>query len=205
MMTLRQIERFFDDHQFRRLYRELVAARPEANFALEATLARVVPVAALAVIRLDELSQSHTPLYRRFLNVVLTSQQLDGGWTDPMTTALCVRALLAGNGSGESAARGLAYLANLQKTEGAWPREPIRRMPADAVSSAFILFQLADRESFRRAVRFYDAVDWFAHHAKTLDGDARRMWAHAAARCRVPAEPTMPPSHHLWSPARPAA
>ena len=205
MITLRQVERFFDEHQFRRLYRELAAARPEANFALEATLAQVVPVAALGAIRLDELSQSHTPLYRRFLNVVLTSQQLDGGWTDPMTTALCVRALLVGNGSGESAARGLTYLANLQKTEGIWPCEPIRRMPADASASAFILFQLADRESFRRAVRFEDALDWFAHHAKTLDVETRRIWTHAAARCRVPAEPSAPPSHHLWSPARPAA
>jgi len=100
MITIRHIERLFDDHQHRRLYRELIGGRPEATFALEPVLARAVPLAALGMIRLDELSQSHTGLYRRLLNVVLTAQQADGGWTDPMTTALCLRALLSGGGKG---------------------------------------------------------------------------------------------------------
>src|SRR5687767_9766031 len=68
MITIRHIERLFDDHQHRRLYRELIAGRPEATFALEAVLARPVPIAALGMLRLDELSQSHTALYRRLLN-----------------------------------------------------------------------------------------------------------------------------------------
>src|SRR4051794_25721441 len=94
MMTVRHIERLFSDQQHRRLYRELIAARPEANFALEPALGRVAPTAALALIRLDELTQGHTPLYRRLLNVVLTAQQADGGWGDLLTSAVCVRALL---------------------------------------------------------------------------------------------------------------
>src|SRR4051812_7272654 len=118
MITIRHIERLFADQQHRRLYRELVAARPEGAFALEGALARVVPIAALGMIRLDELTQGHTALYRRLLNVVLTSQQSDGGWGDPMATALCVRALLCGGGQGAAVERGLNYLSGLQQPKG---------------------------------------------------------------------------------------
>src|SRR2546428_386722 len=74
----------------------------------------------------------------------------DGGWGDPVVTALCVRALLCGRGNGPSIDFGLRYLANLQKTEGVWPAGPIRRLPADPAASAFVLFQLGDRPHFRR-------------------------------------------------------
>src|SRR4051794_26872760 len=99
MITFRQIDRLLNEQQHRRLYKELVTGRPEASFpSLEPSLARAIGVAALGMIRLDELSQSHVPLYRRLLNIVLTAQQSDGGWGDLMTTALCVRALLCGGG-----------------------------------------------------------------------------------------------------------
>ena len=185
MITIRHIERLFDDHQHRRLYRELIAGRPEATFALEPVLARIVPIAALGMLRLDELSQSHTGLYRRLLNVVLTAQQSDGGWSDAMTTAVCVRALLSGGGKGGAAVeRGLRYLAALQQPKGTWPREALRRMPLDAFATAFILMQLGDREPFRRAVHFDDATTWFATEHKSLDPETRRLWSHAAIRCR---------------------
>ena len=204
MITIRHIERLFDDHQHRRLYRELIGGRPEATFALEPVLARAVPLAALGMIRLDELSQSHTALYRRLLNVVLTAQQADGGWTDPMTTALCLRALLSGGGQGGAAVeRGLRYLASLQQPKGTWPREPLRRMPLDAFASAFILMQLGDREPFRRAVHFDDACAWFATEQKSLDPETRRLWSHAAVRCRHAAERDGLGS--LYSAGRPAA
>src|SRR3954468_2935184 len=103
MITIRHIERLFSDQQHRRLYRELIVARPEASFPLETALGCVVPTAALALIRLDELTQSHTAIYRRLLNVVLTAQQPDGGWGDVMTTAVSVRALLCGGGDGGKA------------------------------------------------------------------------------------------------------
>lgn len=185
MITLRQIERYVNEQQHRRLYRELVTGRPEAAFALEPHLGRAVPAAALAMIRLDELSQSHAPLYRRLLNIVLTAQQGDGGWGDLMATALCARALLCGGGQGAAVERGLAHLASLQKSEGVWPKEPIRRLAADAFTSAFILLQLGSHGEFRRAVRFADAVDWFAANAPAMDADAKRMWDRAAVRCRV--------------------
>src|SRR4051794_29446553 len=103
MITIRHIERLFSDHQHPRLYRELIAGRPEAAVGLEAVLARVVPIAALGMIRLDELSQSHTSMYRRLLGVVLTSQQADGGWGNAMISALALRALL-GSGGGHGPA-----------------------------------------------------------------------------------------------------
>src|SRR5688572_13273069 len=105
MITIRQIERLFNDQQWPRLYHELIANRPEALslhqqtpaaaprvasiasdvpkspknshiFRMEAEglatrLSRVVPISALAMIRLDELSQAHHPFYRRLLNVIL--------------------------------------------------------------------------------------------------------------------------------------
>jgi hypothetical protein len=204
MITIRHIERLFDDQQHRRLYRELIAGRPEATFALEPVLARVVPIAALGMMRLDELSQSHTALYRRLLNVVLTAQQVDGGWTDPMTTALCVRALLSGGGRGGAAVeRGLRYLTALQQPKGTWPREPLRRMPLDAFATAFILMQLGDREPFRHAVHFDDATTWFSTEHKSLDPETRRLWSHAAIRCRHAAERDALGS--LYSAGRPAA
>jgi hypothetical protein len=204
MITIRHIERLFDDHQHRRLFRDLIAGRPEATFALEPILARPVPIAALGMMRLDELSQSHTTLYRRLLNVVLTAQQSDGGWTDPMTTALCIRALLSGGGKGGAAVeRALRYLAALQQPKGTWPREPLRRMPLDAFATAFILMQLGDREPFRRAVAFDDATGWFATEHKTLDPETRRLWSHASVRCRHAAERDA--LHTLYSAGRPAA
>lgn len=203
MMTTRHIERLFSEKQHRKLYRDLIAGRPEAAFALDPVLARPVPIAALGMIRLDELGQNTCAVYRRLLNVVLTAQQADGGWGDPMVTALCVRALLCGDGSGTAVARGLAYLADLQQPRGSWPREPLRRMPSDAFASAFILLQLGDRKLFRQAVRFDDALAWFvdAENVRQLDADSRRLWTHAALRCHARRHRAIPP---LFA-SRPAA
>src|SRR5438128_8171634 len=133
MITIRHIERLFSHHQHPRLYRELIAGRPEANLGLDDVLGRVVPIAALGMIRLDELSQSHTSMYRRLLNVVLTAQQPDGGWGDPMATAVALRSLLGSGGHGSAVERGLRYLADLQQEDGLWPLEGLRRMSADTL------------------------------------------------------------------------
>lgn len=204
MITTRQIERPFNDRQYRKLYQELITGRPEANAGLQNQLCHVVPLAALGMIRLDELTQSHTLLYRRFLNVLLTAQQPDGSWGDPVVTAVCLRALMNNNGAGLSAARGLAHLASLQKSEGIWAKEPIRRMPADALTSAFILLQLGDKADFRAGVRFDDALDWFAINAQAMDPAAKMIWSSAALRCRK--NPRDSRISTLWAqPTRPAA
>jgi len=185
MVTIRQIERLFNESRFRRLYGDLIACRAEALAGLEAELASANGIAALGVIRLDELTQSHTPLSRRFLDVVLTAQQKDGGWGEPAITALCLRALMTSGGQGPAIQRGLQYLANLQQTQGIWPREPLRRMPSDSLVSAFIMLELGDRVEFRETVRFDDAVDWFAINAAAMDPTAKALWSHAAMRCRL--------------------
>jgi hypothetical protein len=185
MITVRQIERAWIAQTYEKLFRELVAARPEASFRFEHEQGRAIPAAAMAVIRLDELSQSHVPLCGKLLRALLAAQEADGGWGDVMTTALCLRALLCSNGDGVAIERGLGYLVNLQKSEGVWPAVPLRRMPADGYVSAFVLYELADHARFRDSVRFGDAVRWFEENEPTLDPEARRLWDRARHRCRV--------------------
>ncbi|MCC7351162.1 MAG: hypothetical protein IT446_11385 [Phycisphaerales bacterium] len=185
MTTLRQIERLWTARRYDQLFRQLMATRPESSMRLEVELAGAVPAAALALIRLDELCQNHQSLATELLRTLLASQEADGGWVDPMTTALCLRALITNHGAGASIDRGLFYLANLQKTDGIWPNVPLRRLPADPYASAFILYQLGDHAGFRAAVRFIDALNWFDHHESTLDPEARRLWDRATSRCRM--------------------
>ena len=198
MFTIRQIERLWNSKQYRRLAVELLQGRPEASYRLEAEFGRSVPAAALALVRMDELAQSHHPLYRTLLNVLIVAQEADGGWGDVMTTAVCVRALTCGDGQGMAVERGLTYLAQLQKAEGIWPKVPIRRMPGDAFVSAFVLFELAEVEAFRQTSRLADALDWFAGNLTTLDPDARRLADRAVAKCRA-RRPRPADAAGLWS------
>jgi hypothetical protein len=185
MITIRQIERAWQARTYEKLFRELVANRPEASFRFEQEQGRAIPAAAMAVIRLEELSQSHVLACAQLLRAVIAGQETDGGWGDPTTTALCLRALLCCNGDGTAITRGLNYLADLQKTEGAWPAVPLRRMPADGFASAFILSQLGSNERFRDAVDFDAALNWLDRHEKGLTFDAQRMWEVAKLRCRA--------------------
>jgi hypothetical protein len=195
MQTTKQIQRRWKARQYPRLMRELMAARPESSLRAEAELTRSVHAAAMGIIRLDELNQPQVPLCRELLHCVLLGQDRDGGWGDAMTTALCIRALRCCNGQGEAIRRGLSYLANLQKSEGIWPKEPLRRMPADPFVSAFVMLQLGQDADFREAVRFNDAVNWLANNASEWDGETRRLWDRAAPRCRVRRVETA----QLWS------
>jgi hypothetical protein len=197
MITVRQIERFWTGKAYERLFRELLSARPEASLRLEMELGRSIPAAALAMIRLEELSQSFVPLYGQLLRTVLNDQHADGGWGETMTTALCLRALMCDRGQGLAIERGLQYLANMQKAEGIWPNVPIRRMPADPFGSAFILLQLGDKEPFRQSVRFVEALGWFELNEGSLDAEARKLWDRAALRCGVKAGRKL--GAHLWS------
>lgn len=185
MQTTRQIERFWSARQYDRLARELLAPRPEFSHRLVAELSHSVPAAALALIRLDELNQAHHPLNQVLIRHVIAAQEGDGGWGDPLVTALCLRALSCGRGQGPIVDRGFAYLADLQKPQGVWPAVPIRRAAEDAFASAFILFCLADHPVFRAAVHLEDAVAWFDRHEADLDGDAQRLWHRASLRCRL--------------------
>jgi len=190
MITVRQIERLWKDQSYQAMLGELTGVRPEGRVAsvaseLGAEAVKSLSAAAMGVIRLDELNQSHCPLYAHLLNRILQAQQDDGAWAgDLMVTALCVRALCTCRGEVPAIDHGVKYLADLQQPAGIWPRVPIRRMPSDAAVSAYILLQLGDESRFAGQVRLRDAVRWFETHAVELDADARQLWHHARLRCR---------------------
>jgi hypothetical protein len=139
----------------------------------------------MALIRLDELNQGFHPLTQKLIRTLLAAQEGDGGWGDLVVSALCLRALMCNRGQGDAIDRGIAYLANLQKDQGPWPAYPIRRTTEDAFVTAFILFQLADQQAFRSAVRFDDAVAWLTQNEANFDPDAQRLWHRASLRCRL--------------------
>jgi hypothetical protein len=186
MQTVRQIERLWTARQYPRLFRELVANRPEASFDIDLEPAGSTAAAAMGIIRLHELDQSHVSLYSTLIRALVASQDKDGGWQDATLSALCLRALMLGRETaGAAIDRGLAYLAPLQRADGLWPKIPLRRMPGDACVSAFVLHQLGDEQRFRAAVRFDDAVDWFASNTSALDTSAKKLWDRASLRCRA--------------------
>src|SRR5665213_2053511 len=184
MMTIRQIERFWTSRSYARLSADLLAGRQEVSFGLDG-LDSPGAVAALAIIRMDELSQSSHPLYGVLVRSLLESQDRDGGWNDPAVTALCLRALFLGRGQGHAIEAGLAYLASLQKDQGIWPSVPLRRMPEDPATSLFILYQLGDNARFQSAVRFADALAWFARNRETLSRECLTLYERTTLRCRM--------------------
>ena len=187
MITVRQMERYWTRRQYEKLFDALVEHRPEGAFPFDLAEGRAAPAAAMAMIRLDELTQAHVPLYGVLLRAVLACQNPnDGGWGDPVVTALCLRALTAGRGNGLAIDMGFRYLADLQKADGIWPAGPIRRLPADPTVSAFVLYCLGEKAAFRQAVRFDDATHWFETHGSSLDADGRRWWGYAKMRCQLP-------------------
>jgi hypothetical protein len=182
MITVRQIDRLWTAKAYDRLVEQLIAPRPEASDRLVSQLIGSLPAAGMAIIRLDELSQSFVPLYSQLVRTILNAQRPDGGWGDVLTTAICLRALLCGNGDGAAIGRGVNFLAALQKPEGIWPSMPVRRMPIDAFASAFVLFRLADCEIFYRAIRSDDTLEWFESNRLALDEPTARLWSHAKHR-----------------------
>lgn len=185
MITVRQLERLWQAGEYERMVRSCLEMRPENSLRLLGECSRALPAAAMAVIRLDELSQAHVPFCGRLVQAILASQEPDGGWGDPFTTAICLRALMCGQGDGGAIDRGMQYLADLQKTDGLWPKAPIRRLPADGFTSAVILHQLADDFRFRQAVRLGDAFAWFEANERTLDGETARLWRILSTRQRL--------------------
>jgi hypothetical protein len=186
MQTVKHIERLWNGRRYEALLDQLVACRTDAQFVpLLQTSSIAIPAAAMAMIRLDELGQSGVPIYHKLLICLLASQESDGGWSDPILSALCLRALLGSRGGGEAIDRGLLYLANLQKDEGIWPRIPFRRMPADALVSAVVMYHLSHEPRFREAVSFDDAVRWFDDHSDQLDPQTRKLWFGVCLRCGI--------------------
>lgn len=192
MITVRQLERQWQAGEYERMVRACMEMRPENSLRLVAECARAVPAAAMAIVRLDELNQGHVPFCGVLVRTILAAQEADGGWGDPLSTALCVRALMCGQGDGPAIDRGIEYLASLQKPEGLWPKTPIRRLVGDAFTSAFVLLQLADDFRFERAVRLGDALEWLAANERSLDGETARLWRILSMRHRLAARRQTP-------------
>lgn len=185
MLTIRQIERMWMTKSYDQMVRLFLEMRPEQSVRLTLELSKSLPAAALAVIRLDELGQSYAPFCGKLLRTILAAQEADGGWGEPMTTALCVRALTCSNGAGPAIDRGIDYFANLQKPEGLFPRIPLRRMPADPFVSAFILLQLGDEPRFQHSIRVGDAINWFDSNRENLDLETAKLWRSLSLRLQV--------------------
>ena len=77
MITVKQIERAWTARQYERLFRDLVACRIEATLNLDFDGGWATPAAAMALIRMDELSQTHLPMYGKLLRAILAAQQSD--------------------------------------------------------------------------------------------------------------------------------
>jgi hypothetical protein len=191
MTTTRQIERLWGAKTYNRLLGDLLVGRSENLPRVRTDVDARLASAAVGVIRLDEYNQSHTPFYGTLLRTILSAQQSDGGWGDPMTTALCLRALLCGRGNGLAVQRGCEALANLQKDDGSFPAEPFRRMPADAFVTAFVLYEVGDRDVVRTNVRLEEAYEWLGRYESTLDASTRVLWDRAKIRCRSLASATV--------------
>ena len=144
MLTVKQIERWWQVQAFDRLIDELCVGRAEAVGGIRQLLTGAVAAAALAVIRLDELHQSHSQVSSKMIRYLIASQAPDGGWGDPVLTSLALRALSRGAGAGLSVERAIGRLGDLQRDDGQWPREPFKRFPSDPAVTAFVLFQLAE-------------------------------------------------------------
>lgn len=202
MMTVRMIERTYCAKDFSRLLHDLTSHRADALVQWDARASRATLAAAMVVIRMEELSQAHHPFAAKLLRVILGAQEADGGWGDPLTTALCLRALLASRGDGPAIARGLAYLAAVQHEEGAFPAGPFRRMPADAHVTAAICYFLGEYATVWESVHMNAAADWLDHQSSTMSDATRVLWRHGSLRCRIrtPQQPAMSNGQtRLWA------
>lgn len=184
MMTVRMIERTFNAKDYSRLLHDLTSHRADALIRWDQRAVRPVLAAAMGAIRIDELSQAHHPFCGKLIQLVLTSQEADGGWGDPLATAICLRALLASRGDGAAIERGLAYLSAVQREEGAFPAGPFRRMPADAHVTAAVLYLLAEFKAVWEQSQLADAADWLDRSVTTMDDATRVLWRHGSLRCR---------------------
>jgi hypothetical protein len=196
MITLRQLERLWHEKAFERMSALLLEMRPESSLRLTQDSSRLLPVAALAVIRLDELSQAHTPFCSKMIRTILAAQEQDGGFGDALGTALCIRALSCGNGHGLAIERGLKYLATLQKDDGSWPRIPMRRFTGDTFITALVLYHLGENDKFLQATRAQAALDWLCAQESDLDPETSRIFK--LVRMRLAQTPLREPSFS-WS------
>ncbi len=184
MITWKQIERQWQAGDYGKLLGELTTGRPEASPRMQLSLGRALPAAAMAVIRMDELSQNYLTIFAKMTRTVLVAQDSDGGWGDVMTTALCLRSLLVSNGHGVAVEQESDTWRTCKRTKASgrrfryagWNRMHIRRRLSCST--------LGMSEMFRSNIDFDAAVAWFKQHASELDGDTHKLWQRAMLKCQ---------------------
>ncbi|MBC7782382.1 MAG: hypothetical protein H7144_00970 [Burkholderiales bacterium] len=144
MLTVRQMNRLWEMSSFDRLIDELCAGRAESAGGVRQLIVGRVSAAALAVIRLGELHQAHQPLAGKLVRFLVRVQESDGCFGDTAATALCVRALASSDGAGAALTSAVDFLEKLQRDDGEWPVESLRRMPGDPAVTAFVIRQLVE-------------------------------------------------------------
>jgi hypothetical protein len=147
------------DGQGKKLFAELSKFRPDVPEFLAADLGgSAVATAALSMIRLQELSQTRTQLYRALLARVLVTQEADGGWGDTLATVLAARALL-NDAEGRSAGiKAVILLGKLQGGDGTFPRATTRRLAGDTLTTAFVLAHLGRVADVANRIRLEAAI-----------------------------------------------
>jgi hypothetical protein len=159
MTTVRQIDGMWTDGQGRKLFSELSKFRPDVPEFLAGDLG-ILPIAAaaLSMIRLQELNQTRTQLYRALLARVLVTQDADGGWGDTLATVLAARALLNDPEGRSAGLKAVILLSNFQLDDGTFPRTLARRLAGDTLATAFVLAHLARMSEVANRVRVEAAI-----------------------------------------------
>ncbi len=159
MTTVRQMDGMWTDGQSRKLFGELSKFRPDVPEFLTADLGgSAVATAALSMIRLQELSQTRTQLYRALLARVLVTQEADGGWGDVLATVLAARALLNDSEGRSAGIKAVVLLSNLQCDDGTFPRTTLRRIGGDTLATAFLLAHLVRIPDVANRIRLEAAI-----------------------------------------------
>lgn len=194
MLTIRQIERLWESKDFPRLARELLAGRVESSPQLVLLASQAPACTALALIRLDELGAASHPLAQKLIHSLLRTQNGDGSFSvlqlagapsgpDLVVTALAARALAISNGQGPAVDRAVAYLLDLQKDDGTFPRIPIRRTEADAFTTQQVRLHLANVPQAKQRLRPTEAAAPHGRPAQhTLKAPTANRFRDQAAR-----------------------
>ena len=181
MMTVKQIERYWHLQAYDRLIDELCTGRAEAVGGIRQLFKGPTAAAALAVTRMDELNQSHHPMVARLIRFLVAGQSPEGGWGDAVLTALGLRALSRGVGTGLAVERALQHLVDLRRDNGEWPVEPFRRFDGDPAVTAFVLFELAEIRSPGAQRLIADTLDRLT---RDVAGDKQLETLHKRVKAR---------------------
>jgi hypothetical protein len=175
MLTSKQIERLWQQHDFRKLVVMLTAGRAEFPADVVAEFAEhPVAAASLAIIRLNELHQARSPVVQRLIEFIIGQRDPDLLWGNLTLSCVAIRALLANSTTITQAQRSLAVMAPMQKEDGSFPAQPIRRLSGDPATTALVVALLGNDESFVAAVDINNALVWLSRYApSTLRGLVR--------------------------------